>query len=123
MTHTIVVYIINRLNIYICLHLIHDKRVYGKQKCVISNRDYPGNKYFRNNLRPPRYCPHSAYHLVSPLDFLVEVILRSEALSVCRTWGDCDVIIRYFQVFLFSFEPPYRSSFIAIFLGKSLSSI
>ena len=58
MTHTIVVYIINRLSIYICLHLINKKRVYGKQKCVISNHDYPGNKYFRNNLRPPRYCPH-----------------------------------------------------------------
>ena len=58
MTHTIVVYIINRRNIYICLHLIHDKRVYDNQKCVISNHDYPGNKYFRNNLRPPPYCPH-----------------------------------------------------------------
>ena len=58
MTHTIVVYIINTLNIYICLHLINENRVYGKQECVISNREYTGNKYFRNNLRPPRYCPH-----------------------------------------------------------------
>ena len=52
MTHTIVVYIINRLNIFICLHLIHNKRVYGKQKCVISNHDYQGNKYVKNNLHP-----------------------------------------------------------------------
>ena len=87
--------------------MINDKRVNGKQKCVISNHDYPGNKYFRINLRPPRYCPNSAYHLVPPLDFLVEVILRSEALSLCRQWGDCDVITQYFEVFLFALESPY----------------
>ena len=116
MTHTIVVYIINRLNIYICLHLINDKCANGKQKCVISNHDYPGNKYFRNNLRPPRYCPHQAYYLVPSLDFLVEVILRSDPLSVCRQQGHCDVITRFFSFFLFAFQLPYCCCFTTEFL-------
>ena len=42
---------------------------------------------------------------------------------LCSKWGCSDVITQYFEVFLFAFEPPYRSSFIAKFLENSLLSI
>ena len=51
------------------------------------------------------------------------LILRYEALSLCRKCGDCDVITQYFEVFLFAIEPLCRSSFIAKFLENSLLSI
>ena len=69
------------------------------------------------------YRVHREDCLVTFLHFLVEAIMRSEALSVCKQWGDCDVITPYFDFFLFAFEPPYRSYFTARFLEKLLLSI
>ena len=72
-----------------------------RQKCLLSKSDFPASKHLRKILRLPMYRLHYTDYLVQFLHILVEAITRSEALSLCKQQGHCDVITRYFSFFSF----------------------